>query len=525
MLSFRFVALTALLVLGGATAASSIEPAKAEVESRPSLDVPSPAPILRGQRGPVDEDRYIVGVGDRFAVAVRIQGAEPLQVPVTPEGHLVLPQVGAIPVAGKTLAEAKRLVGQALRESYRNVQVDVVLSAVRTVQIHVTGQVANPGTYSASALDVVGTLIERAGGLTEAAGQRSIELRYADDRVRRVDLTRYRNTGDAESNPEIMDATSIRVPFRGGVVYCLGAVKAAGAYELVPGDNIESLVALAGGLAEGARRDSIEFRQFISDYETKQTIVSVDDDNLARWTLNVGDQVYIRYQDEEYREIENVWVSGEGIHHPGPYGINEGSARLLDVIERAGGFTDAASLVEARMIRTMGVEKEDREFERLKVIPVQDMSETEYQYFKAKSRELKGRVVVDFTALVAGDATQNLVLQRGDRVVVPRTRTTVTVTGAVASPGLVTYQENRKASYYIDRSGGYSSDARRSKARVIKAATGEWEPVGDAGVIVPGDEIWVPEKGDRDWWKLTRETVSFVASVAAIYLVFDQATR
>ena len=63
------------------------------------------------------------------------------------------------------------------------------------------------------------------------------------------------------------------------------------------------------------------------------------------------------------------------------------------------------------------------------------------------------------------------------------------------------------------------------KTRVIKAATGEWEPARGAGHIVPGDEIWVPDKEDRDWWRLTRETVSFVASVAAIYLVFDQATR
>ena len=44
-----------------------------------------------------------------------------------------------------------------------------------------------------------------------------------------------------------MDATSIRVPFEGEMIYCLGAVHQAGAYELVAGDNIGSLIELAGG--------------------------------------------------------------------------------------------------------------------------------------------------------------------------------------------------------------------------------------------------------------------------------------
>jgi hypothetical protein len=48
--------------------------------------------------------------------------------------------------------------------------------------------------------------------------------------------------------------------------------------------------------------------------------------------------------------------------------------------------------------------------------------------------------------------------------------------------------------------------------------------VRDSGIIVPGDEIWVPEKPDRDWWRITRETVAFVASIATVYLVIDQAT-
>ena len=53
-------------------------------------------------------------------------------------------------------------------------------------------------------------------------------------------------------------------------------------------------------------------------------------------------------------------------------------------------------------------------------------------------------------------------------------------------------------------------------------------PYGKAGpktVVDPGDLVWVPERADTDWWRITRETAAFLAQVAAIYLVIDTANR
>ncbi|MCK7519152.1 MAG: hypothetical protein MZV64_16210 [Ignavibacteriales bacterium] len=41
----------------------------------------------------------------------------------------------------------------------------------------------------------------------------------------------------------------------------------------------------------------------------------------------------------------------------------------------------------------------DPEFERLKLILRADMTDDEYDYLKAKSRQRKGKVVVDFEGL------------------------------------------------------------------------------------------------------------------------------
>ena len=48
---------------------------------------------------------------------------------------------------------------------------------------------------------------------------------------------------------------------------------------------------------------------------------------------------------------------------------------------------------------------------------------------------------------------------------------------------------------------------------------------GRAGVLEPGDLVWVPERGEVDWWKLMREMAAFLMSVVAVYVVIDQATQ
>ncbi|HFE53670.1 MAG TPA: hypothetical protein ENK07_09505, partial [Bacteroidetes bacterium] len=131
-----------------------------------------------------------------------------------------------------------------------------------------------------------------------------------------------------------------------------------------------------------------------------------------------------------------------------------------------------------------------------------------------------GRVVVDFYRLwVLGDSTQDVVLQDGDTIDVPRIQRVVEVTGRVARPGDVTYEAGRSVDYYLARAGGVTWDGDRRKTKVIKA-TGEIVDDEDVDKLLPGDIIWVPRKPDRDWWKIVRETVMVAYQVTTMYLVF-----
>ncbi|MFN8177965.1 MAG: SLBB domain-containing protein [bacterium] len=473
-------------------------------------------------RGPVDEKQYVVGPGDAFAITVAGGSVDSYRAEVTPEGDVVLPGIATTAVAGLLLVDAKKAIGAALARQYRNVEVHISLVQLRHIEVHVIGDVVRPGIYVGTALDPTGTMIEAAGGLGEDASRRNIRVTRRNGDERRIDLVRYERLGDLDANPPILDGDVIFVPFAKTQLQIDGAVESPGTYEFVDGDKAGDLIDIAGGLTRDASRDSIEVLRFDDGTRTQAFAVALEPDGRAM-PLRDGDQVHVRFL-RDYQPTTSVTLEGEFIH-PGPYGIREGVDRLSDVIHRAGGFSTEASLPEALLIRTTGVEQMDLEYERLKTIPVQDMSQTEYAYFKSKARERKGLVVADFQRLADGDSKEDRLLQGGDRVVVPKKRATVKVSGSVKYPGLITYAAAEKASYYIEQAGGYASHADEGEARVIRSTTGEWEPLGRAGVIVPGDEVWVPEAPERNWWQFAQDAVRFAASIATVYLVIQQATR
>jgi hypothetical protein len=51
-----------------------------------------------------------------------------------------------------------------------------------------------------------------------------------------------------------------------------------------------------------------------------------------------------------------------------------------------------------------------------------------------------------------------------------------------------------------------------------------WTYARRAGELKPGDVVWVPERPETDWWKVTREFAAFLTSLATVYIVVDQAT-
>jgi len=491
-------------------------------------------PVLEEQtlEKTIDPDEYIMGPGDLLTINLWKQYKTYL-LTVTPEGNILIPEVGSASVSGLTLNQAKRVIADNIMKKYKDVDLLVTLVGLRKFKVSVTGAVNLPGVYSAFANARISEIVEKAGGFAEIASQRNIKVIGADGSERKVDILKFLLTGDKSRNPYALDGDVIYVPKREESISTYGiygAVKAGDEFEYVEGDSLLDLLGLAFGLTMDANLAQAEIVRFGPDNKTTQ-ILSVPLKDLilegkkeSNLELLPDDRVFIR-SIPEFHQKRQVLITGE-VLYPGVYAIEEGQTRLTDLIKMTGGFTKKASLAEAEMIRGKAADLIDLEFERLKRMGVADMTKTEYEYFKTKAREKPGRVGCDFEKLFGqNDLSQDVLLKGEDIINIPPISLVVKVSGNVVNPGLIEYKPGEDYTYYIDKAGGFSWRARKGKVRIIKGLTSEWVRPSKSKKIDPGDVIWIPEKPDRDYWGFFKDTMIVLGNLATVYLVIKTATE
>jgi protein involved in polysaccharide export with SLBB domain len=499
-----------------------------EEVSLPTQVRPEPTEVLEKS---IDPAEYLLGSGDKLSIDIWGEINVHHVLTVTPEGNLLVPGVGRIQVGEMFLADAKDVIRRTILRSFRNAQITITLLNLRLVKVVVAGAVRTPGIYSVSANTRVSEVIAEAGGFLDNSTRRNIVLTRPDGSTITVDVLRVERLGDRSRDPHVFGGDVVFVPAREeniNTVGIYGAVKEAGDFEYAPHDSLLDLISLAYGLTLDVDLLQGELVRFKADNLTTNAI-SIDLKALVsegnpekNLPLMPDDRVFIRIV-PKFHKRDQVTVRGE-VYYPGAYHIEEDQTTLSEIIAKAGGFTTNASLAEAEMIRSYNVV--DPEFERLKNIPVADMTDSEYEYFRLRSRENPGRVACDFERLLAdGLKEYDVTLKSGDVIRIPPKSMVVNVSGSVVNPGLVPYETGKDYRYYIARAGGFSWKARKNKVLIIKGQTAERMKPSKRRKIDPGDTILVPEKPERDYWKFFRDTMLVLGNVATIYLVIQQATE
>ena len=542
-----------LLTLGFAESAP-----KAFCQETPPPDAGLVVPLAgpgEGLEGAISGTSYALGPGDVLTVGVWGPENYTWQAMVDLEGTLLIPTVGPVLVNMLPLNEAKAAIRKRILSEYRNVEITISLTRLRRFQVHVLGQVRRPGTYLATAVDRVSSAVSWAGGLNQDASSRRLLVMNQSKLRVQADLQMFLERGELDQNPLLSDGDVVYVPFAGKTFSVIGAVNAPGSYHFQSGDRLSTAIELAGGVAPNALVDTLEVARYQPGENTPfrffvladGTMFTEDQSKLhllpqaaatfnpteaelefphpvmyADFELQEEDMVFVRHVPIE-RQRRLVDIQGE-VEHPGRYAISEDVTTLKDAVAMAGGLTPEAFLDEAKLIRQEAVRLEDREFERLKLIPPADMTESEYEYFKVRSRENPGQMVVRFKELLSeGQTSEDVVLRGGDKIEIPSRKDFVSVIGMVQYPGNVLYEPGLAIDDYIAHSGGYAEDADKGKSRLIRAAGGESVSLNDVDVVNQGDTIFIPEKGEGKFWSTFMDALTVTTQVLAIYIVIDAA--
>ncbi|MEP0861243.1 MAG: SLBB domain-containing protein [Ignavibacterium sp.] len=485
--------------------------------------------LTTSSEGAIDPNEYKVGPGDILFISISGLDEKLFTPGIDPEGFIYIPRIGAIDLRNKTLSEAKIAIQSRLMKSFKDVDIHISLQNFRRIKVSLIGDVANPSTYVLSSSSRLLDLFVLSSGLTRSSDIRNIRINSRNGEQKKVDLLKFLRLGDYSQNPFLNDGDIVLVDKVERTVSLFGQIKYPASYEFKEEESVDEILKIAGGILFKARTDSIEIVRFTDDGKSQFSIYfSYEKIKSEKPKLKKGDFIIVR-EIPDYFDVHYVELKGE-IQYPGVYKIKKDQTTLSQIINEAGGFKKDASLKDAVLYRTKADSTYDPELERLRLIPRADMTDDEYDYLKARSRQKKGRVVVDFEKLfLQKDSSEDVILKIGDIITIPEKKEYISIIGQVVNPGNITYKAGLTIDDYISIAGGYSWRAKEGDVRVIRANTGEWVDADDVDELKPGDTIWVPEDppGPKFWEVFTTslQVLGQIAAVVAATVAVIVATR
>ncbi|MGQ9732061.1 MAG: SLBB domain-containing protein [Candidatus Zipacnadales bacterium] len=384
---------------------------------------------------------YILGPGDEVELRVWGRGIDyvppSLQV-ISNDGAIFGPNVGRIPLAGKTIAEAREGILFSYRRYYPECEVSLVLGRLRSIEVMVLGDVVRPGRKILPGTSTVFTALYAAGGPLESGALRHIELRRGPELVSEIDLYDLLLRGHTPSDLALQSGDIVFVHVIGPIVTIQGEVRRPARYEIRDRTTLAEALDMAGGIRGSALARRIQLLR--SDEHQERIIVEADLVNEPEKWRNVelidGDEINVLPVLEDLRNA--ITVEG-AVRRPGDFAWHEGMT-VSQALEAAEGVTPEGAVRSIQVLRES----------------------------PAGSRDL---LTVDLVAIREGQVA-DVVLQPRDIVRVSNLQEVappvVYIEGAVNLPGLKDFYRGMTVGDLIRAAGGLTTDAYGEAATLIR---------------------------------------------------------
>jgi len=463
--------------------------------------------------GPVPPD-YRLGPGDNLVLILTGDVELTYSLPITREGFILIPQVGQVHVANLTLEQLREVLYTRLGRVYSGVRrgagattrFDVTVANVRANQVYVVGEVAQPGAYQISSLGTVFTALYAAGGVTELARLRGVDVQRGGKTIATLDLYDYLLRGDTRSDIRLETGDVIFVPMHTARVRLAGAVLRPAVYETKPGETLYDMIKAAGGFLPEAGLERVKVDRVLpADARGVQTMARVTIDvPLANglvppFSLENGDVVRI---DSLSQASEQFTVAITGmVQQPGNFAWRPGMT-LRELMTLARGPKIGVDLREAEIAR-LPVDRSHGQLATTLRVPL----DSTYLF----GRDSAGRYIGPPGLSFPVGSTEEVVLEPYDNVLIFRQpnfelQRTVTITGEVMFPGTYALRaKDDRLADLVQRAGGLTPRAYAEGIRFVRAVDNRGrinidlpQALKEAGsrdnvILQPGDSIRIPE--------------------------------
>lgn len=428
----------------------------------------------------------------------------------------------------KQITDKARSVKDLSKEQYKSyvllkgdeIIVDKILERFDN-SVTIGGAVFRPGQFELTKDLTLSSLIKKADGLTpDVYKGRGIINRVQEDGVKEIisfNVATVMNGGSADillKKADVIAISSINDFKDIYQVSIAGEVRKPGSFPYQEKITFKDLLFLAGGFTQAATLNRVELSRRIQKTDNglevdtiAKVIEIVTDKDLTvggePFYLEPNDQITIRKQ-PGYGEQYTVTINGE-VLYPGAYTVQSKKERISDLLKRSGGFTKLAFLNGVSLIRT------DKTSASLVQQKISLVSEIEKSLKDSGSNALQevanpiAKIAIDVQQVLnAPGSKEDLLLEQGDVLEVPRSESLVKISGQVYAPNKVNYYDGRSLTYYVDAAGGKADYARLSKAYIIysngKVSRTHNYIFGlfrDYPTVKEGAEIIVPRKAPK----------------------------
>jgi protein involved in polysaccharide export with SLBB domain len=395
-----------------------------------------------------------------------------------------------------------------------------------TNRVIINGAVYRPGTYELTPGMTLADLITKADGVKQDVySNRGLIIREKKDLTKEsipfdVNTVLQHKTTIKLQREDVVIINTIFSMREARYVRISGEIQKAGRYPYYNNMTIKDLIFLAQGFKVGASGSYVEIARRNSQQEASEpnsklaTVFTLKIDKSLKieggkdnFVLKPYDYVFIR-RAPSYFPQKDVTINGE-VNYPGTYTITTKSERISDLLKRAGGLTKfayapGATLKRAKM--TTRIQKE-----KLMALTASDTA------MRINAQQLatvnQSRTLVELNLqeiLKHPGGPQDYVLKQGDVIYIPPIRQTVRVIGAVLNPMSLRYEKSHSLKYYVNKSGGYARNAKKSKVYILYA---NGTTVTKNGAIQPGSQIVVPQKPKKPY----RNNVATYLSIATVF--------